>query len=55
MLCNHFNVDPTCKLERHANGQDRVPLQRRDARRISRLPEMQVRISTALYRTKTTN
>jgi hypothetical protein len=42
------NIVTARTLERHANHQDHVSLERREARRVSCLPDPEMRISTAL-------
>jgi len=46
--CYDFNVNPSGKLEQHADDQDRVPLERRRTRGVSYLPDLEMRLSTAL-------
>jgi hypothetical protein len=46
--CYDVNVNPSGKFEQHADDQDRVPLERRRTRGVSYLPDLEMRLSTAL-------
>jgi len=48
--CYDFSCVTSCPSEQNANDQDCVSGQLRDARRISCLPDTEVRVSNALYR-----
>jgi hypothetical protein len=49
------NAKTPCTLEQPDNDEDRVSLPLRNARRISCLPDMEVRVSNMLYRTMNRN
>jgi len=55
IICSDFNAKTSCTFEQYANEQDRVSPRRRDARPLSCLPDMEVRVSSALYRKKNRN